>query len=404
MALSQKTIDIIKSTVPVLEVHGVAITTNFYQKLFTNHPELLNIFNHTNQSQGRQQEALANMVYQAAKHIDQLEAVLPAVIQVAHKHRSLGIKPEHYPIVGENLLAAIKDVLGDAATDEIIQAWADAYGVIADVFISIEADMYKDTKEQDNGWIDFKPFTVVDKVEESDVITSFYLKPADCSEVPTYEAGQYITVRIQVPGEKYASNRQYTLSCAPGNEYFRISVKKEAEFDPNGKISTYLHDQIEVGQQLDVSAPAGEFVLNQDHEAPIALISGGVGVTPMMSMLETLVQAKTDRKVSFIHSARNENVHAFKVTAMELVEKLADGELVIGYEKPLQDEGVHQFTGFITEEILAEKITADTVCYVCGPVPFLQNVVNMLTKLGVDPTQVHFEFFGPSLALETVEA
>lgn len=403
MALSQKTIDIIKSTVPVLEVHGVAITTNFYQKLFTNHPELLNIFNHTNQSQGRQQAALANMVYQAAKHIDQLEAVLPAVIQVAHKHRSLGIKPEHYPIVGENLLAAIKDVLGDAATDEIIDAWADAYGVIADVFISIESEMYKDATDQNNGWLDFKPFTVVDKVEESDVITSFYLKPADGSEVPTYVAGQYITARIHIPGEKYALNRQYTLSCAPGNEYFRISVKKEAEFEPNGKISTYLHDQVQVGQQLDISAPAGEFVL-ENNDAPIALISGGVGITPMMSMLETLVKSKTDRQVSFIHSARNEHVHAFRNHAIELVEQLADGELVIGYEKPMQDEGIHQFTGYLTEEILAEKIHADTVCYVCGPVPFLQNVVKMLVKVGVKQEHIRYEFFGPSLELETVEA
>ena len=403
MALSQKTIDIIKSTVPVLEVHGVAITTNFYQKLFTNHPELLNIFNHTNQTQGRQQAALANMVYQAAKHIDQLEAVLPAVIQVAHKHRSLGIKPEHYPLVGQNLLAAIKDVLGDAATDEIIDAWAEAYGVIADVFISIESDMYKEATDQDNGWIDFKPFTVVDKVEESDVITSLYLKPVDGSEVPAYVAGQYITVRIHIPGEKYALNRQYTLSCAPGNEYFRISVKKEAEFEPNGKISTYLHDHVQVGQELEISAPAGEFIL-QDDDAPIALISGGVGITPMMSMLETLVKSKTDRQVSFIHSARNENVHAFKNHAVELVEQLADGELVVGYEKPMQDEGLHQFTGYLTEEILAEKVNANTVCYVCGPVPFLQNVVKMLSKVGVKPEHIRYEFFGPSLALETVEA
>lgn len=403
MALSQKTIDIIKSTVPVLEIHGVAITTNFYQKLFTNHPELLNIFNHTNQIQGRQQAALANMVYQAAKHIDQLEAVLPAIIQVAHKHRSLGIKPEHYPLVGQNLLAAIKDVLGDAATDEIIDAWAEAYGVIADVFISIESDMYKEATDQNNGWIDFKPFTVVDKVEESDVITSFYLKPVDGSEVPAYVAGQYITVRIHIPGEKYALNRQYTLSCAPGNEYFRISVKKEAEFEPNGKISTYLHDYVQVGHELEISAPAGEFIL-QDDDAPIALISGGVGITPMMSMLETLVKSKTDRQVSFIHSARNENVHAFKNHTVELVEQLADGELVVGYEKPMQDEGLHQFTGYLTEEILAEKVNANTVCYVCGPVPFLQNVVKMLSKVGVKPEHIRYEFFGPSLALETAEA
>lgn len=120
--LTKQTIDIIKSTVPVLEVHGKAITTAFYQLLFENHPELLNIFNHANQREGKQQTALANAVYAAAAHIDRLEDILPAVKQIAQKHRALNVKPEHYPIVGENLLAAIKKVLGDAATPEIMNA------------------------------------------------------------------------------------------------------------------------------------------------------------------------------------------------------------------------------------------------------------------------------------------
>jgi len=135
--------------------------------MFVRHPELLNIFNHANQKQGRQQTALANAVYAAAKHIDNLEAILPVVKQIAHKHRSLGIKPEQYPIVGENLLAAIKEVLGEAATDEIVGAWAEAYGVIADAFIGVEAEMYEQSRAQVGGWADFRPFVVEKKVRES---------------------------------------------------------------------------------------------------------------------------------------------------------------------------------------------------------------------------------------------
>ena len=165
--LTQTTIDIIKSTVPVLEQHGKDITTRFYQLLFSNHPELKNVFNQTNQRQGRQQTALANAVYAAAANIDNLGAIIPVVKQIGQKHRALGIKAEHYPIVGENLLKAIKDVLGDAATDEIINAWAEAYGVIADAFIGIEAEMYKDAKEQPGGWDDFRNFIVTKKVKES---------------------------------------------------------------------------------------------------------------------------------------------------------------------------------------------------------------------------------------------
>lgn len=227
--LSQKTIDIIKSTVPVLQVHGTQITTVFYKNMFAAHPELLNIFNHANQARGRQQTALANTVLAAAQNIDQLETIIPVVKQIAHKHRSLMVKAEHYPIVGEFLLKAIKEVLGDAATDEIIQAWADAYGVIAQVFIDIEKEMYEESASQNGGWSDYKEFKVIKKVNESDVITSFYLAPADGSSLPAYEAGQYITVRLSIPGEKFLFNRQYSLSCASNKEYFRISVKRKRQ-------------------------------------------------------------------------------------------------------------------------------------------------------------------------------
>src|SRR3954469_803670 len=107
--LSQETINIIKSTVPVLEQHGKTITTVFYKNLFKAHPELLNIFNHANQSKGRQQTALANAVYAAAANIDNLGAIIPTVVQIAHKHKSLGVMKEHYPVVGYHLLGAIKE-------------------------------------------------------------------------------------------------------------------------------------------------------------------------------------------------------------------------------------------------------------------------------------------------------
>lgn len=126
--LSRKTIEIVKSTVPILKTQGTDITTYFYKTMFAAHPELLNIFNQTNQSRGRQQTALANAVLAAASYIDHLETILPVVEQISQKHRGLGVKPEHYPIVGEFLLKAIKEVLGDVATEEVLQAWAEAYG------------------------------------------------------------------------------------------------------------------------------------------------------------------------------------------------------------------------------------------------------------------------------------
>ena len=184
--------------------------------------------------------------------------MLPVVKQIAQKHRSLAVKPEHYPIVGEHLLGAIKEVLGDAATDDIINAWGEAYGVIADAFIGIEKEMYTVAAEQEGGWSDYKDSTVTDKVQESDVITSFYLRPADGNKVPTYLPGQYITVRVEIPGEPYLLNRQYSLSVAPGQDYFRISVKKKSRETHEGKVSNYLHESVQMGDTIEITAPAGD--------------------------------------------------------------------------------------------------------------------------------------------------
>ena len=140
--LSQKTIDIVKSTVPALKEHGLEITTVFYKIMFENNPEVKEMFNMDKQASGAQPKALAMTVLAAAQNIDNLEVLLPAVKKIGQVHVNTNVKPEHYPIVGKNLLIAIKEVLGDAATDEVLNAWAEAYKVIAQVFIDVEKDIY----------------------------------------------------------------------------------------------------------------------------------------------------------------------------------------------------------------------------------------------------------------------
>ena len=403
--LSPKTIDIIKSTVPVLEVHGTQITTVFYKNLFLAHPELLNIFNHANQNQGRQQTALANAVLAAATYIDRLETIIPVVKQIAQKHRSLGVKPEHYPVVGEHLLGAIKEVLGEAATDEIIGAWADAYGVIAQVFIDIEKELYEEAASQAGGWSDYKKFNVIDKVQESDVITSFYLVPADQSPVPAFVPGQYITVRLQIPGEPYLVNRQYSLSAVPNKEYFRISVKREAEATkPAGKVSNYLHEHITKGDIIEITAPAGEFTLKRHAATPAVFISGGVGITPFMSMVGSIAENEPNRLVKFIHASRNGSQQAFNQELTSLKERLTNYRLSFVYENPSEQDKLDSHfkkQGFIDVDFLKEiAIVQDADYYVCGPVPFLQAILRGLKELGVQDSHIHYEFFGPSINLE----
>jgi nitric oxide dioxygenase len=402
--LAQKTIDIIKSTAPVLEVKGTEITTVFYKKLFSNHPELLNIFNHVNQKKGRQQTALANTVYAAAQNIDRLEVLLPAVKQIAHKHRSLGIKPDQYPIVGEHLLLAIKEVLGDAATDEILEAWGEAYGVIAQVFIDVEEEMYQEAESQDEGWRDFKDFTVVKKEEESSLITSFYLKPNDDRKVPSYLPGQYITIRLGIPGEEYLFNRQYSLSSAPNEEYFRISVKREADHSPEGKVSNYLHDSINEGDVVEVSAPAGDFHLDTADHTPVTLISGGVGITPMFSMLETIAKNNPSRPTMFVHASRNEEVHAFKHDVTDLVKVMDNGKAFFVYENPIDPEAICDHRGYINTAVLERLVDRDSVCYVCGPAPFMKAMISSLMSIGIPEDKIRYEFFGPAMKFELQEA
>lgn len=401
--LDTKTIEIIKSTVPVLAQHGEAITKRFYEMMFTNHPELLNIFNHANQKQGRQPKALANTVYAAAAYIDNLEAILPVVRQIAHKHRSLQVKAEHYPIVGKHLLLAIKDVLGDAATDDIIDAWGKAYGVIADVFIQVEKEMYKETVSQSGGWNDFRDFTVAKKVNESEVITSFYLQPKDGKGIPTFISGQYISIRVKIAGEEYTHIRQYSLSDSPEKEYYRISVKKEtssSEHIPNGKVSTYLHDTIQEGDTLEVTAPAGDFVLDVESTEPVVFLSGGVGITPMISMLNTIATQQPNRKVTFIHAAINGTTHAMHEHVKELSNQSENIEYYLCYEKPTEKDLLNkEYTkeGYMDlpwiDSIVKDK---NASFYFCGPIPFMKTVNNTLKELGISSDKIYFEFFGPA--------
>ncbi|TXC89807.1 NO-inducible flavohemoprotein [Metabacillus litoralis] len=403
--LSQKTIDIVKSTAPVLAERGTEITTYFYKTMFEAHPELLNIFNSVNQKKGRQQTALANTVYAAATYIDQLEVLLPTVKQIAHKHRSLNVKKEHYPIVGEFLLKAIKDVLGDAATQDVLEAWGEAYGVIAQVFIDVEEEMYETTKEV--AWEGFKNFRIVKKEKESEIITSFYLEAQDGTSIPYFQPGQYVTVRLNITSETHLLNRQYSLSDAPGKNYLRISVKRESgeHLVEEGIVSNYLHNQLTAGDTIELTAPAGDFVIDSSNENPVYLISGGVGITPMISMLNDIAEKQPKRPVTFIHAAKSADVHAFKQEIEVKLNKLFNGRKYYYYDQgvnvDLEDnifEGRVDLTKFKNELIHKENSF-----YICGPAPFMKSMIDQLESLGVREEAIRYEFFGPSINLKETQ-
>lgn len=394
---SQTTIEIVKSTAPVLAEYGEAITTVFYQRLFTNHPELKNVFNMTHQARGTQSKALANAIFAYATYIDNLSVLTVAVEQITQKHSSLTITPAMYELVGANLLAAIQEVLGDAATPAIMDAWTEAYNDLATLFITKEEHLYQEASQKKGGFRGQKAFVVTKKEAESSLITSFYLKPADGTEVPSFRAGQYVAVSVQMPNEPHLHTRNYSLSGCSTQKTLRISVKKEVG-NPQGIVSTYLHEQIGVGDTLLLGIPAGEFVL-QATQKPIVLIAGGVGITPLMSMFMELFH-QSDNEVLFIQCAKNSSVHAFKEMSQKLAAQKPSLQVISMYDDPLSvdvADGIQQFSGLLTLDILKEKLSSlDADYYFCGPAGFMKSVQQLLLSADIPSEQLHYEFFGPS--------
>ena len=400
--LTQKTKDIVKATAPVLTEHGSAIVKRFYEHLFLAHPELKNLFNMAHQQQGQQQEALARAVYAYAANIENPQSLTAVLRGIAGKHASLGVRPEQYPIVGEHLLWAIKDVLKEAATDEIISAWAQAYGNLADLLMGMESELTEHTAEALGGWSGWRDFVVREKNQESDVITSFVLEPSDGQPVINFEPGQYTSVAVQVPALGLQQIRQYSLSDMPNGRTYRISVKREdaGSNKPAGYVSNLLHTQIKVGDRLKLAAPYGNFYIDVNATTPVVLISGGVGVTPMISMLKRVLLTP-ERQVVFAHAARNSSVQAMREKLRNAAAINADLKLIVFYDEPLPVDVQgkdYDYLGQINlTNISGEILLPDADYYICGPIPFMRIQHDVLMNLGVNEAHIHYEVFGPDL-------
>lgn len=389
---SPKTLEIVKATVPVLEEHGTAITTVFYENMFNQHPELLDIFNETNQKLGRQQTALAMTVLAAAKHLDKLAVLLPQVTQISHKHRALQILPEHYPIVGHHLIGAIKEVLGEAANDDIIDAWTEAYDEIADVFIQLEKTMY----EQEM-WEGFAPFTITEKVEAATDIAAFTVVPVnddiDLSKL-SLSAGQYITVKADPEDSDHLALRHYSLYSATSDKGIQFAVRRDNRNEYYGLVSNHLHDHLDVGDTILLSAPAGDFELNQDliqqNDIPLVLVSAGVGVTPILSMLEAQVTANPKRPIVWVYACQNKEHHAFDSKVNELLAAADNVEKHIFYFE----------SGQILDEAWLANLPKPADIYVCGSMMFMESIIDGLMALDHGVDSVHYEPFGPKMSLE----
>jgi len=390
--LDAQTIATVKATIPLLVETGPKLTAHFYDRMFAHNPELKEIFNMSNQRNGDQREALFNAIAAYASNIDNLPALLPAVEKIAQKHTSFQIKPEQYNIVGSHLLATLDEMFSPG--QEVLDAWGKAYGVLANVFINREAQIYSENASKNGGWEGTRAFRIVEKTPRSALITSFEFEPVDGQPVADYQPGQYLGVWLKPEGFPHQEIRQYSLSDAPNGQHYRISVKRE----PQGQVSNLLHDHLQEGDKIEVMPPTGDFYLKADGQTPVVLLSAGVGITPMMSMLNQLLANGHQADITWLHACEQGAVHAFREDIQQKSRQNANLLSRVWYREPqvsdVQGEG-YDFAGTMDLSAVKECITPQAHYYFCGPVGFMQAVKQQLIAAGIPAGQLHYEVFGP---------
>ncbi|MFI1716877.1 globin domain-containing protein [Streptomyces litmocidini] len=392
--LSEQAAPVVRATLPAVGGALGEITERFYGRLFAAHPELLrDLFNRGNQANGDQRKALAGSIAAFAVALLENPDGRPDALlsRIAHKHASLGVTSEQYKIVHQHLFAAIAEVLGDAVTPEVAQAWDEVYWLMANALIAVEARLYQEAGVAE-GQV-WQTMEIAERREETADTVSFVLRHADGTPTAPFRPGQYVSVQVTLP-DGARQIRQYSLSAAPGRPQWRITVKRVAG-DPAGEVSSWLHAHAAAGDTVEVSAPFGDLVL-PEGESPLLLASAGVGGTPMLAMLDHLAATGSDRPVVVVHADRAPASHAHADELRRLVDALPQGTLHLWYEEP-GESGAHPGRADVT----LLDLPAGTTAYLCGPLPFLRAVRGDLLGRGVAAADIHYEAFGPDLWLGT---
>ncbi|MEU9730094.1 globin domain-containing protein [Streptomyces sp. NPDC048002] len=395
--LSEQSAATVRATLPAVGAHLNEITERFYAGLFAARPDLLrDLFNRGNQAAGTQRRALAGSVAAFAtyllEHPDRRPDAMLA--RIAHKHASLGVAPEQYALVHEHLFAAIADVLGEAVTPEVAAAWDEVYWLMANALVALEKRLYEESREP--GW---RRWEVVERVPETREVVTLRLRPCDGGPVADARAGQYVSVRVQLP-DGARQIRQYSLSGAPGSALRQISVKRVAGdgASPDGEVSAALHARVREGDVLELSAPYGDLVLGEVADRPLLLASAGIGVTPMVAMLAQLAADGHGGSVTVVHGDRSPATHALRAEQEMYAGKLADSVVRFWYEEGAAD-GEHGEHGVGRVDLAGVVVAPGTRAYLCGPLGFMRGVRGRLLEAGVAASDIHYEVFGPDLWL-----
>ena len=395
--LSDRSRPVVQATLPAVADNIGEIARRFYEHMFGAHPELLDgTFNRGNQAEGTQQVALAGSVAAFASALVHTPEQLPDHLlnRIAHKHASLGIRPDQYQVVHDNLFWAIAEVLGDAVTPEVAAAWDEVYWLMAYALINQERGLYSARGVQpETVWRDWR---VIEKTRETDDVVTFTVQRIDNRLVKTSLPGQYVTVRMPTP-DGIRQPRQYSLIRADDGEHRSFAVKRvQGNGTPDGEVSTLLHDTVDVGDVITTSLPFGDVVLD-DSGRPVVFASAGIGITPMAGMLSHLVTAGSHLDVMLLHADLDEAAWALRRQVLDDVRALPNGSLHVWFERgaecSLPVDSVHDGVMDLGEVELSE----DATYYLCGPLPFMQAVPSALIDRGVAPRDIQYEVFGPDL-------
>ncbi|EGW33857.1 uncharacterized protein SPAPADRAFT_59223 [Spathaspora passalidarum NRRL Y-27907] len=381
--LTPEQIKLILETVPILEQAGETLTQKFYQRMIGGYDEVKPFFNETDQKLLRQPKILAFALLNYAKNIEDLTPLVGFVKQIVAKHVGLQVKAEHYPIVGTCLIETMVEILpAEIATGEFIEAWSTAYGNLAKLLIDMEAAEY--TKQP---WTEFREFSVTKIEDECDEVKSVYFQPVD-GKISIPKRGQYVCIRWKLPNAEFEKSREYSISQFPEENEYRISVRKL----PDGKVSGYIHETLKVGDILRVAAPAGNFVY-QEGESDVVLIAGGIGITPLISILDKALA--DDRNVNLLYANRTVKSRAFGDFLKEKKKQYGDKLNVIEFfdgEKVDQKDAIDQLENRMLDVKDLEFIDGEKHdVYLLGPRPFMRVIRDYLGKKDIN---VNLEYFG----------
>jgi nitric oxide dioxygenase len=385
---------VVSATAPVVAEHAEEITARFYPRMFNEHPELLRVFNLGNQATGEQSRALAaSVVAYAVQLIDPAAPSFAHVLRrIAYKHVSLGIRPEQYTIVGRHLLAAVGEVLGDAVTAEVAAAWDEVYWLFAAQLIAEEARFYLQAAVDPTEPV--RPYRVVRRIEETADVISLALEPADGSELPDVVPGQYVSVFVNLPDGK-RQPRQYTVSSTAMGNRLQITVRRVRGVNgaPDGQVSSFLHDSVQIGDVLELSAPAGDFVV-EPSSTPLLLASAGAGITTVLPVVEHISRTQPERTVIVAHADRTAQDHALRETVQHLGRQLDDFTAYTWYEK-VDSGDTRSYSGYMDLSVI--PLPDDVQVFTCGPLPFMRHVRSSLMDRDIPASRIRYEVFGPDL-------